>query len=60
MKPSGEMSLGSKVNDSLFQVHFGDLYIQICLQQGGNYPGNQGKVRENEKGLKWSRMSQVI
>ena len=28
--------------------------------QGGHCPGNQGKVRENEKGLKWSGKSDGI
>ena len=31
-----------------------------CHFHGGHRPGNQGKVRENEKGLKSSRKSQRI
>ena len=30
------------------------------MSQGGHCPGNQGKVRESEKGLKWSGKSQGI
>ena len=34
--------------------------IYTCITQGRHCPGNQGKVRENDKGLKWSVKSQVI
>ena len=37
-------------NQTLGTFHQNDL----CLFQSANCPGNQGKARENEKGLKWS------
>ena len=34
--------------------------FNICLFQGGYCPGNQGRVRESEKGRKYSGKSQGI
>ena len=58
------MLLTDKLRQSLY-FGFGqtlefESFVELRRNQDGHCPGNQEKVRENEKSLKWSGKSQGI